>query len=295
MSYFLPAGALLVLGALFACWTSSGAAGRDIVTFDQGVRINVAGRQRMLSQRMAKAACFATLGVTPEAHDREMRAAHGLFAISLADLTSGSAERRISAATDPSEISQLQAVQKLWGSYGGTVLAFDGDTRSQDQITQLKALSTQSIAILNEMETAVNVMESLSKSERYNPRLASAINVSGRQRMLSQRMLKETCLIAAGVDERLNRAFLVGTVALFESAQSQLTSELNTLQLGAAQISALEEQFKVVQEKWSNIKGFLTSTLDGGTPTTADFGALAQADDAFLASLNTVVTLYVGE
>ena len=51
---------------------------------------------------------------------------------------------------------------------------------------------------------------------------AVGVNISGRQRMLSQKMSKEALAISAGINEEANRASLGKTHALFQKSHSGL-------------------------------------------------------------------------
>ncbi|MGF1445366.1 MAG: type IV pili methyl-accepting chemotaxis transducer N-terminal domain-containing protein, partial [Pikeienuella sp.] len=63
--------------------------------------INLAGRQRMLSQRMARATFYTRLGVEPSRHLEMLTAASALFDTTLAGLRDGSEDLGLATEESP--------------------------------------------------------------------------------------------------------------------------------------------------------------------------------------------------
>ena len=113
--------------------------------------INVAGRQRMLSQRMAKEAIL----VAQQIESREvLQQTISLFEKSHMMLINGDKEQGVHAIADKRIIQQMGIVQALWDSYQQTIINY------ADQPTEsgIREIHQQSPVILKEMHKAVGMM-----------------------------------------------------------------------------------------------------------------------------------------
>lgn len=113
--------------------------------------INVAGRQRMLSQRIAKEAIL----VAQQIESREvLQQTIALFEQSHHMLMNGNKEKGVHAITDKKIIQQMSNVENLWASYHKTIINYV----EQPTATGLQEIYKQSPVILKEMHKAVGMM-----------------------------------------------------------------------------------------------------------------------------------------
>ncbi len=113
--------------------------------------IDMAGRQRMLSQALAKEAILA--GHQIESRDKVEQTIK-LFEDSHNNLLNGNAELKITAVEDSEIRAQLSHVASLWNEYKAAVVAhMDSPSEST-----LSALHEQSPIVLKEMNKAVQLM-----------------------------------------------------------------------------------------------------------------------------------------
>ncbi|MEW8507409.1 MAG: methyl-accepting chemotaxis protein [Candidatus Thiodiazotropha sp.] len=115
--------------------------------------INVAGRQRMLSQRVAKEALLAAQNI--ESRDR-VTSTIALFESSHQKLLNGDEEVGIQAVTDPAIRAQLNKVNGLWISYRQSIDSY----LENPSVEGMNAIHTQSPVVLKEMHKGVNMMAS---------------------------------------------------------------------------------------------------------------------------------------
>jgi methyl-accepting chemotaxis protein len=115
--------------------------------------INLAGKQRMLSQRIAKEVLLVAQGVGQRETVNE---SIGLFEATHKKLLQGDPAMGIDRVTDEAVQSQLEQVSRLWDSYSQSLKSYldSGDKR------QLADIMTGSSEVLNEMDQAVKLMES---------------------------------------------------------------------------------------------------------------------------------------
>ncbi|MGM0594638.1 MAG: methyl-accepting chemotaxis protein [Pseudomonadota bacterium] len=119
--------------------------------------INLAGAQRMLSQRVAKEALLAGQGVGQEQTVRETIAQ---FERAHRALLEGDAELGVSAVEDSEVRQQLQHVEGLWREYKQSINGY----LQQPQQDSLQAIQAQSPQVLKEMNRAVGMLESLAQA-----------------------------------------------------------------------------------------------------------------------------------
>ena len=126
------------------------ASGAD--TAELAVVINLAGRQRMLTQKMAKEYLLAAYGIAPDANRAEMRKTIALFDQTLKGLLDGDPGRGLPGTKDPAIRAQLEKVVALWAQYRPML-------QTPPEKADLKALQTMSERILTEMNRAVKMFE----------------------------------------------------------------------------------------------------------------------------------------
>lgn len=134
-------------------------AGHLLYSFnDDATTINVAGAQRMLSQKAAKEALLAGVGLDNKenvsATMRQFEQAHQA-------LLHGNKERGITAVKDDKIRGQLLKVEKLWDSYKQAINSYLEQASNEQQ----KAIYEQSPIVLKEMNAAVMMMESSAQAD----------------------------------------------------------------------------------------------------------------------------------
>lgn len=119
---------------------------------NDAIGINVAGAQRMLSQKAAKEALLSGAGL----ESREtVQATLKQFEDSHQALLHGNKQRNITAIKDSDTRAQLQKVEQLWQGYKAGILGY-----LEQQTPELqRSIHESSPVVLREMNTAVQMME----------------------------------------------------------------------------------------------------------------------------------------
>ncbi len=244
--------------------------------------INIAGKQRMLSQRMAKEAMMVAAKVEPretiDATMAEFEKAHSA-------LLNGNDAMNISAAEDKQVRDQLAIVESHWKKYKTEVDSYLNASSS----ASLNDLEKHSLGVLKNMHKAVTMMaDKATASSTYAESLAPAINLAGKQRMLSQRIAKEAIMVANDVT---SESSLNASMAEFESAHQALVEGSSELNINAIEDAASKELLATVDAQWQNYQRTISSYVKFGN--SSDLQSLEEQSTALLRNMHQVVTLQV--
>lgn len=236
---FLVSFILIVVFAVASCVLLALSLGTDTSA------INVAGKQRMLSQRMAK----ETLLVANKAEPREtIDATIAEFEKVHSALLNGDKTMGISAATDKAVREQLSKVGTLWHDYKTAVESY----LSASSDAGLGFIDHHSTNLLKNIHQAVTMMATTAKeSSALSQKLTPAINIAGKQRMLSQRIAKEAMLVASNVEPHET---IGGTIVEFEKAHDALVNGNDAMGVEAAKNQALLDQLATIGGLWESYK-----------------------------------------
>ncbi len=278
----------------FLTWSSPsalyGADSHQADRQDHGVRINIAGRQRMLVQRMAKAACFVMAGIEPERHaDMAWMAEHD-FSEALTALVEGDPDRHIAPAHEPDIAAQLAVVSAHYETYGPSILQVVHGDRHSIILSQILELN---IPTLVEMNAAVGLMQQSAGDTGADPAFSKTVNIAGRQRMLSQLMSKSFCFVALGIDADRQRVLLA-------KAKDEFHTVLAALETGDVAQNILppptfktKQKLARVRELWTQILPALEAAISGGGVTDQHLARVAQLNDPLLKEMNAGVVSYL--
>ncbi|PJE26998.1 Type IV pili methyl-accepting chemotaxis transducer N-term [Pseudooceanicola antarcticus] len=251
-------------------------------------KINLAGRQRMLSQRMAMLSCMADSDVQAESAVARAGGAFALFDQTLNGLRFGDAEHGLSTEKNMEMLDALAAVDLLWQGYGRAVEGYV----TGGEAASLRVIHARNPAVLKTMNDAVGLMERLYGEGLIAPDLAAAINVAGRQRMLIMKALKEACMVGRGFDPEGDRRALQGTIALFSSSLYKLRVGNAWDGIIAPPSFEIDMQLELVQAVWDWMEPYLKEIAAGGPADPARLSELLYHGEVALREMNVAVGLY---
>lgn len=213
---------LLALG-LAPCW----AVPADL---DSASTINKAGRQRMLSQRIAKSYCQLALGVMMDSSRTQLDDSVALFDGQLAELMGyvADAESRAAAAD----------VARIWGLF--RIRAAGPITR--EGCGELAAASEPLIE-------AAHRLTALMQARTPND-LGHLINISGRQRMLTQKLSLLYLVGASGADTP-------ETQGKRAAAAAEFAASLDALRSAPQNTPAIRSQLDAAALQWEWFRSVL--------------------------------------
>jgi Type IV pili methyl-accepting chemotaxis transducer N-term len=282
------------LTACFLLLTSTGVLASDPLLEarrDAQHRINVSGRQSMLSERIAKAACLAARDPTNGSQVQELFEAREIFMFSRKALRTGDVAMGLAPETSLAPV--LVKAADLAHQYDGTVYDFAAALPTAVKQPKLEKIYELSLPVLTGLNDAVEYLELQHKDGHLMRRgLASALNVSGQQRTLSQKMAKEVCEIASGYEPRETRLHLKGTIALFMSSHELLKRSLIELNMDVREGMPIASQLMLIERHWAGLSKLYTQISEGGAPSDEDLATVAAESKVLLGELNRTVELY---
>ena len=191
--------------------------------------INLAGKQRMLTQKMAKDLLFIEKDIDRERYLNDLKESKELFSKTLKGLVNGNKELNLIGTRLPKITKQLKKVDGLWKDE--MVLISKPNENIKESIDNLDT-------ILVEMNRAVTYYtQSLTRQKQRfqlssiigdfmnkTKRLKKRVNLSGKQRMLTQKMTKLALLISSNVDIQKNRENLSSASKLYDKTLNAFKS-----------------------------------------------------------------------
>lgn len=272
----------LSISALSPIETQANARQQD----DSLQKINVAGRQRMLTQRIAASACFARLGIEKKVQSDTLQSARTLFEKSLNALSAGNSELGIFAEQDPKVLGELESVRSLWAQFGELI---DGSSNGDRNATE--QLITASLPILGQSNRVVKALvASRGAGGTMSPELARTVDVAGRQRMLSQKIAKASCAALSGIFPKKSREELELAVMEFETAMVGLAFGGDGLVPAPSQKIAF--QLEIVQEIWGEVRGPVLRVAGQEDLSLDEQVVIARRTNDLLREMNKAVGMY---
>jgi len=223
--------------------------------------INQAGLQRMLSQRMAKNYILLSQGIDAEAAADELDESSALFEENLFKLN-----------TSINHIESKEALKKLkqnWYGFRQFVLS-EADKAQTAQVVDRSTLLLRSAHAL---------VLSLEKTSRANS--DHLINISGRQRMLSQRLAMLYYASHSGVQEKVFQQEMHKTSRQFGQA-------LNKLMLAKENNAQIDEALTDVNNQWS----FYKTKFNGSNKGRFSPKTIKVVSESLLKEMNSITKLY---
>ncbi|MBL4805828.1 MAG: type IV pili methyl-accepting chemotaxis transducer N-terminal domain-containing protein [Rhodobacteraceae bacterium] len=254
-------------------------------------RVNIAGRQRMLSQRMSKAACFISSGVNVDLHFDMLSDSFSLFSASHDALRSGDVDIGLNAETNAVVLNALRTVDRRWQEFSPEVQAIISSGIGTQENTL--AIGKSGLSVLRDMNSAVGIIARTYGDLLEDMPLIQSITIdlAGRQRMLTQKAAKEFCLIDSGIYAEVNRENLTETILNFSNTLDALINGLTGFVMAPPSEQVFDKLIEV-ETAWVAPYEVLARVADGDEITDEDRQLIAEQIDNVLTLMNQAVGMY---
>ena len=224
----------------------------DSKKHQHGIVINLAGKQRMLTQKMSKEALLIAKGISVESNTKSLKKTISLFDKTLIGLRNGDKGLRLPRTKNREIVTQIDKVMRLWKSFKVHVDKIaSGDIKKET----LEAIDKENLPLLKNMNMVVQMYEN-DTTAHLDPHMAKTINLAGRQRMLTQKMTKELLLIANKLKSNANVESLKSTGELFKDTLTHLMTNNKE----AMEDPAIAKRLITVQTLWREYQSIIANT-----------------------------------
>jgi len=261
--------------------------------------INLAGRQRMLTQKMGKDLLFINNKFKPKKYLSDFSKSKRLFSKTLNGLFNGDKKLKLVGTKLPKITAQLNVVKKLWKEQQSVL---DRATKGKDIQKAINGLDT----ILVEMNRAVIEYTKLANKQKQRLKLASIIgnfmnknsmlkrliNLSGKQRMLTQRMTKLSLLVSLNIAQKKNKKRLVKFSSLYNQTLQAFKNGDKELNCKPIKNQSINEQIEVIEKKWKPFYKNIQKIIDGKDRDKKSLKYVVENNEELLAVSNELVKRY---
>lgn len=290
---FRAAGAALALTLCLPATLLTAAAADEVPVNAEtvAVRIDLAGRQRMLTERMAKAFCYARSNVDAADSVAQLTKAMNLFGTTHAGFRQGDTEMRLFAEKDPSVSKAWSKVNIIWMPLKSIYdLALQGGFVDEAEFEQVVDLTLEQRSRANDMvaQLRASYAKDLGGSGFGD---AILLDLYGRQRMLSQKLSKEVCLVARGYKPSETPAELNATLELFENSLAAFIEGMPIAGVPKPPTAEIAAQLAKANTEWQQVRFVAATVSSGGAATLAELAQFKAGADRFLVEMNKAVKM----
>jgi len=236
--------------------------------------INLAGKQRMLTQLMTKLSLQIDMNIQKKENLKKLKEMAALYDSTLKDLKK-TANKKV--------LQSIALVEKAWKPFYEEINHLIEGKKSKEA---LKYIIDKNEDLLRVSNNLVKAFEATNTSENYLEKARlHIVNVAGRQRMLTQKMTKEKLLIVKG--ENAYNSKLKETMDLFDDSLNLLTKGDSKKMISKPSNEKITEQLKVVSKLWNELKPLYAKKKNSST----ELATIITKNPLLLKEMDTMVKM----
>ena len=153
---------------------------KELTKYQNGILINVSGRQSILTQKMSKEAFFIAKGINSEDNKESLKKSIVLFDKVIKGLVDSDEGLNLPITSDDKTLGQIGKVYVLWNDFKSNINKV-AEGKVNKEI--LEMIAKDNIPLLNEMNKVVKMYEKNSHL-KINPKIEEKINIADKQILL---------------------------------------------------------------------------------------------------------------
>lgn len=226
-------------------------------------RLNSSGKLRSLTQRIPAAACNVLAEIATDESEAILHDSIIEFDKILAALEFGDPDLGIiGAETRRKTLAAINVLKEHWIPVEEIMLEIENHETTAEHV---QYMADQNMNILEDAKLLVSEIS----GEYADPTAlmqadAIRIDIAGRQRMLTQKVSKEVCFVASGINAEASREVLGQTINMFEVSLNALLNGMPDAGISPAPTEEIRVQLTTVESDWNAIKPHLDVVLAGG-------------------------------
>ena len=252
-------------------------------------RVNFSGKLRMLSQRVAAAACNYGAGVEKDGSLEVLVGSQKEFVQIINGLEFGDAELNMNGEeTRRKTIHAIHNLHEEWDAVSDTI---DKVTNGDDVAGNIQFINEHNMEVLAQAKLLVSeISGQYSNPFEMKQSNALLVDFSGRQRMLTQKMSKESCQVWSGNAEAAEA--LQGTMQTFEATLVALRNGNANAGIRPAPNANIGAGLTDIWNDWVALKPTLEKAVANETVDDATRADVFAKLNVMLREMNAVVGLY---
>ena len=265
--------------------------------FKLGHDMNLAGKQRMLTQKMAKDLLIINSGLKVKEYKKDFELSRELFTKTLKGLSSGDQELKLQGVELGKIKTQLKVVETLWQNEQSKL---DKALSGKELQQTVQALDT----ILIEMNSAVglytNSLKRSSQKDAFATLLSGfmkkdntskkRINLSGKQRMLTQKISKLAVMLSLNLKVKDSSAKILETAKLYDKTLGAFKHGDADLGCIPVKDKAVVAQIPIVDKLWQEFYANVKLVAKGDKGDALAF--IIENNEKLLFESNKLVSLF---
>ena len=220
--------------------------------------INLAGKERMLTQKMSKEAMLIYNGIDSKKNTKNLQNTSAQFDKILKGLSNGDKSLGLVATKDTSIQEALRDIDKQWNIFYKKVKELY--TKGKDY-KALEYIEENNLELLKNMNKVVSMYANLGSKSGKHLKMANDINLAGKQRMLTQMIAKDILMYQANLDADRKLKSLKNSVNLFDKTLIGLYSGDRDLKLVGTKLPKIRKQLDRAKESWQKAKTLIPQSI----------------------------------
>lgn len=185
--------------------------------------INLAALNKMLSQRMAKDAILVSNGLDIDYYYKDLMDSAKKFDAFIQGMYKGDEDLKLPKETDPKVLAELDEVNAVWKEFYRAIQNFYKNKKVNQEAYAVIINQNEKLMRLSHKLTQT-IQSKMILNTHDNQVIVHTLKFADRQRMLTQKMLKEKFLVFTKEDTERNNVRLRGSIILFKNGLEGLIS-----------------------------------------------------------------------